>query len=172
MWDQKEWLLSTWEKCLNDSSESPGKQPQVLGGGTSSSWRSVILFRFPVIFLLLLPLHLCNYWPIKQFTSILSFDAHSSPVICYKQDRCCYFHFMDWKTEAQSCLITQLVRSQVRSQGRCFSTVWGWHKVRSVDHYFSDEFKFSALLLPPSKAISWFSVLSWNKLWKHLISAR
>lgn len=118
MWNQKEWFLSTWEKCLNDSTHSLGRQPQAFGGGTCSLWRSVILFRLPVIFLLLLPLHLCNYWPTKQFTSFLSFDAQSGTVAWYKLDRWCYLHFTDRKLRLRAvwgCLseITQLVRSQV-----------------------------------------------------------
>lgn len=88
MWNQKERFLSTWEKCLNDSTDFLGRQPRVFGGGTCSLWRSEILFRLPVIFLLPLPLHLCNYWPTKQFTSFLSFDAQSSTVARCKLDRC------------------------------------------------------------------------------------
>lgn len=104
MGNQKEWFLSTWEKCLNDSTDSLGRQPQVFGGGTCSLWRSVILFRLQPFFLLLLPLHLCNYWPTKQFSSFLSFDAQSSTVAWCKLDRWYYLRFTDKETEAQSSL--------------------------------------------------------------------
>lgn len=71
-----------------------------------------------------------------------------------------------WGSEqfGSSSEITQLVRSPVRSQGRCFSIVWAWYKMKSVDPCFSGKFKSCALFLPPSKTISWFSALSWGRL--------
>lgn len=53
--------------------------------------------------------------------------------------------------------MTQVVRNQIRTQGRCFGTVRGWYKMSSVDNCFSDKVKSSDLLLPPSKTITWFS---------------
>lgn len=55
--------------------------------------------------------------------------------------------------------ITQLVRSHVRSQGRCFR-----YKIRYVNLCFSDKFESSASLLLPSKTVSCFSAFSWGGL--------